>query len=273
MYDSLGDRCRSTSPSRPPRAATPGHAGHGDRCGLSRSGRRRRRWSSGPTASCRRSTAPPSGPDRPPSPSPTSRATTPGPGERADIDFPPVGSQSAVTQFADDQTMEVTSQDGNAAGTLESYSIGSDGVDHRELLERDSQALGTIALAQFANPERVGRRRADTTSPLRSRRARPQLGSPGTNGLGTLQGGAVEGSNVDLATELTDLIEAQTAYQANTKVVDTTSTACSRWCRCRSDPRRAAAFVSTDPQFWPACGPLQRQWTDALLGTEPRDRP
>ena len=52
-----------------------------------------------------------------------------------------------------------------------------------------------------------------------------QLGEPGTNGLGSLQGGAVEGSNVDLATELTDLIEAQTAYQANTKVVDSTSTA------------------------------------------------
>ncbi len=63
------------------------------------------------------------------------------------------------------------------------------------------------------------------TTPRRRLRATPSSGEPGTDGLGSLQGGAVEGSNVDLATELTDLIEAQTAYQANTKVVDSTSTA------------------------------------------------
>ena len=55
----------------------------------------------------------------------------------------------------------------------------------------------------------------------------PRLGVPGEGGLGTLQGGAVEGSNVDLAAELTNLIEAQTAYQANTKVVNSSSAALS----------------------------------------------
>ena len=95
-----------------------------------------------------------SGPARPPWPSTTSRATTPGPGRPS----PPstsraVGSEGAVTQFADDQTIEVTSQDGNAAGTLESYSIGSDGVITGTYSNGDSQSLGTIALAQFANPD------------------------------------------------------------------------------------------------------------------------
>jgi flagellar hook protein FlgE len=140
------------------------------------------------------------------------------------IDFPAVGSQSAVTQFADDQTVEVTSQDGNAAGTLESYSIGSDGVITGSYSDGVSKSLGTIALAQFANPDGLDDLGQTYFTPtVASGNAR--LGQPGTNGLGTLQGGAVEGSNVDLATELTDLIEAQTAYQANTKVVDTTSAA------------------------------------------------
>ena len=139
------------------------------------------------------------------------------------IDFPAVGSEGAVTQFADDQTIEVSSQDGNAAGTLESYSIGSDGVITGTYSNGDSQSLGTIALAQFANPDGLDDIGQTYFTPTVAS-GKAQLGEPGTNGLGTLQGGAVEGSNVDLATELTDLIEAQTAYQANTKVVDTTST-------------------------------------------------
>jgi flagellar hook protein FlgE len=139
------------------------------------------------------------------------------------VDFPAVGSEGAVTQFADDQTIEVTSQDGNAAGTLESYSIGSDGVITGTYSNGDSQSLGTIALAQFANPDGLDDIGQTYFTPTVAS-GKAQLGEPGTNGLGTLQGGAVEGSNVDLATELTDLIEAQTAYQANTKVVDTSST-------------------------------------------------
>jgi flagellar hook protein FlgE len=145
-------------------------------------------------------------------------------GGAVNLDFPAPGSQNAITQFASDQTLAVTNQDGYAAGTLDSYSIGSDGTITGSYSNGTSQSLGTIALANFANPnglEDVGN--TDYVPTAASGNA--QLGAPGTGGLGTLQGGAVEGSNVDLATELTDLIEAQTAYQANTKVVDSTSTA------------------------------------------------
>lgn len=140
------------------------------------------------------------------------------------ITFPPVGSENAVTQFSSDQTIAVTNQNGYAAGTLDSYSIGNNGVITGTYSNGQSQSLGTIALGQFANPsglEDVGN--AEYTPTVAS--GSPQVGAPGSGGLGTLQGGAVESSNVDLATELTDLIEAQTAYQANTKVVDSSSTA------------------------------------------------
>ena len=144
-------------------------------------------------------------------------------GGAVNLDLPAAGSENAITQFASDQTLAVTSQDGYAAGTLDSYSIGSDGTITGSYSNGTNQSLGTIALAQFANPnglDDVG----NTDYLPTAASGNPDLGIPGTGGLGTLQGGAVEGSNVDLATELTDLIEAQTAYQANTKVVDSTST-------------------------------------------------
>lgn len=140
------------------------------------------------------------------------------------FDFPAVGSQQAVTQFASSQTIAVTSQDGHAAGTLESYSIGANGVITGVYSNGNSASLGTIALAQFANPEGLNNTGGTYfTASVASGTA--QLGQPGSTGFGTVRGGALEGSNVDLASELTKLIEAQTAYQANTKVVTTTATA------------------------------------------------
>lgn len=140
------------------------------------------------------------------------------------FDFPAVGSQQAVTQFAGSETLAVTSQDGHSAGTLESYSIGSNGVITGVYSNGQSASLGTIAIAQFANAQ--GLQDIGNTyfgSTVASGAA--QLGQPGSSGFATIRSGALEGSNVNLASELTKLIEAQTAYQANTKVVTTTATA------------------------------------------------
>jgi flagellar hook protein FlgE len=48
-----------------------------------------------------------------------------------------------------------------------------------------------------------------------------QLGNPGTSGLGTIKSEALEQSNVDLASELTSMIESQRGYTANSKVFQT----------------------------------------------------
>ena len=50
----------------------------------------------------------------------------------------------------------------------------------------------------------------------------PQVGTPGTNGLGTLQQGALETSNVNTVTELVNMIECQRAYEMNSKAITTT---------------------------------------------------
>jgi flagellar hook protein FlgE len=145
-------------------------------------------------------------------------------GTAPQLELPPSGSQDAVTQFGGSQTLQVISQDGYAAGTLASYSIGSSGTITGVYSNGHSQSLGTIALAQFANVNGLADV-GNTDFAATAASGSAQLGTPGQGGLGSLQGGAVEGSNVDLATELTSLIEAQTAYQANTKVVDSSSAA------------------------------------------------
>ncbi len=134
--------------------------------------------------------------------------------------FPPPNTPGAFTQYGGDQTAEVGSQDGYPVGTMNSYSISQNGTIYGNFSNGQTLALGQIALANFANPEglvHVG----GTNYATSPNSGPPQIGTPGTGGRGTILGGSLEQSNVDLGTELTNLIIAQNAYQANTKVVTT----------------------------------------------------
>jgi flagellar hook protein FlgE len=140
-----------------------------------------------------------------------------------DIDFPAPGSSGAVTQYAGASTIAITNQDGHASGTLQSYSIGTDGVITGAFSDGSSLPLGQIALAGFNNPAGL----ADQGTGLFSTTpdsGQPQIGTAGVGTLGQLLGGELEESNVNLGSELTDLITAQEAYEANTKVLTTTQT-------------------------------------------------
>lgn len=140
------------------------------------------------------------------------------------IVFPPVGSQNALTQFNGDDTAGVVSQDGYAAGTMQSFAINGDGTISATYSNGHIQSVGQIALASFVNPGGLTDQGNSFYIPTTAS-GTARYGVAGTGGLGKLEGGAVEGSNVNLASELTDLIEVQTAYQANTKVVDSSSSA------------------------------------------------
>lgn len=145
-------------------------------------------------------------------------------GDTWNIDFPPPNTQAAVTQFGGEQTAQLMSQNGNAAGTLESFTIGGDGVIRGSYSNGLTQPIAQLAMANFSNPQGLVSE-GNLLYAGSANSGQPSIGVPGTGGRGTLLGGALEASNVDLATQLTDLITAQEAYQANTKVVDTTSTA------------------------------------------------
>jgi flagellar hook protein FlgE len=75
-------------------------------------------------------------------------------------------------------------------------------------------------MASIRNPESlvaVG----DSAFQLSERSALPAIGTPGTGGRGSILGGAVEASTVDIAREFTNLIVLQRGYQANTRVITT----------------------------------------------------
>ncbi|MGH9016540.1 MAG: flagellar hook-basal body complex protein, partial [Acidimicrobiales bacterium] len=144
-------------------------------------------------------------------------------GDTWKFEFPAPGSENAVTQFGGEQTLQLENQNGNSAGTLESFTIGGDGVINGAFSNGLTEPIAQLALATFSNPTGlIDDGNLEYSASANS--GQPSIGTAGTGGRGTLLGGSLESSNVDLATQLTDMIEAQEAYQADTKVVSTTST-------------------------------------------------
>ena len=139
------------------------------------------------------------------------------------LDVPGPSSSSAVTQFAGSSSIQANGTNGYAPGTLQSYSIGQDGTITGSFSNGQTQPLGQIALANFANPAGLADQGGGlfATSP---NSGQALVGTPGTGGRGALLGGSLEQSNVNLGTELTNLITAQEAYTANTKVLTATNT-------------------------------------------------
>lgn len=127
---------------------------------------------------------------------------------------------SAMTGFAGLETTQAVSQDGQAAGVLQSFSLNADGTIVGSFSNSLKQVIGRIALGSFTNPaglEKAGGSLFRTTV----NSGEPALGAAGQGGRGTLAGGALEMSNVDLSSEFTSLIVAQRGFQANSRVITT----------------------------------------------------
>ena len=125
-----------------------------------------------------------------------------------------------VTQTAAASSTTSIQQDGAASGTLQSFSIGSDGTITGSFSNGSTATVGQIALASFADEQGLSRNgNNDYTPTLAS--GQPTVGAPTSGGLGSISGGALEQSNVDIATEFANLIVAQRSYEANARVVTT----------------------------------------------------
>ncbi|MFP4055878.1 MAG: flagellar basal-body rod protein FlgG [Candidatus Brocadiia bacterium] len=99
--------------------------------------------------------------------------------------------------------------------------VGPDGtVTVRTGSSQDAQVVGQIQIASFPNPAGLealgGNLYAETVAS-----GSPTVGTPGANGLGELNHGFLEGSNVDVVTELVSLIIAQRAYEVNSRAIRT----------------------------------------------------
>ncbi len=82
------------------------------------------------------------------------------------------------------------------------------------------QALGQLQLVSFVNPAGLDPRGGNLFSETAAS-GTPNAGAPGANGLGSLQQGFVEGSNVNVIEELVSMIATQRAYELNSKAVQT----------------------------------------------------
>ncbi|MFV0632960.1 flagellar hook protein FlgE [Demequina sp.] len=127
---------------------------------------------------------------------------------------------SALTGFAGVESVAAASQDGRAAGTLQAFSINSDGTLMGSFSNGLKQAIGRVALASFSNPSGLEKAGASLLAATVNSGA-AQVGAAGTGGRGALAGGSLEMSNVDLSAEFTNLIVAQRGFQANSRVITT----------------------------------------------------
>lgn len=126
---------------------------------------------------------------------------------------------SAMTQVASAFDFKAT-VDGNAPSAVEKVNIDSKGVVTAVLKNGTELPSFQIALATVPSPDHLTPEVGNVYSPNLDS-GNVQVGLAGQGGLGTIQSGALEDSNVDLADELTSMIEAQRGFTANSKSFQT----------------------------------------------------
>ncbi|QML18590.1 flagellar hook protein FlgE [Escherichia fergusonii] len=113
-----------------------------------------------------------------------------------------------------------TTQNGYKPGDLVSYQINDDGTVVGNYSNEQTQLLGQIVLANFANNEGLASEGDNVWSATQASGV-ALLGTAGTGNFGTLTNGALEASNVDLSKELVNMIVAQRNYQSNAQTIKT----------------------------------------------------
>ncbi|MDM2968946.1 MULTISPECIES: flagellar hook protein FlgE [unclassified Citrobacter] len=113
-----------------------------------------------------------------------------------------------------------TNQNGYKPGDLVSYQINDDGTVVGNYSNEQTQVLGQIVLANFANNEGLASQ-GDNVWAATQASGVALLGTAGTGNFGKLTNGALESSNVDLSKELVNMIVAQRNYQSNAQTIKT----------------------------------------------------
>ncbi|MBS3872628.1 MAG: flagellar hook protein FlgE [Firmicutes bacterium] len=127
---------------------------------------------------------------------------------------------AAFSMVAGPSTALVRSQDGLFPGELATFSIGRDGVITGTFTNGAVRDLGQIAIAHFASPEGLMKTGSNLYE-ASSSSGEAIIGGAGIDGRGTVETGTLEMSNVDLASEFTEMITTSRAFQANSRVVTT----------------------------------------------------
>lgn len=127
---------------------------------------------------------------------------------------------SSLSQYGGGFNVNSLSQDGYATGRLSGIDISDTGVILARFTNGQSRTLAQVALANFGNPQGLTQL-GDTSWAESFESGQPVVSTPGSSSLGTVQSGALEGSNVDITEQLVKMITAQRNFQANAQVIST----------------------------------------------------
>jgi len=127
---------------------------------------------------------------------------------------------SQISQLASTPSSLSSNTDGASAGTLTSFTVGQGGDITGVYSNGYKQPLGQMALASFSNASGLMKAGGNLfqSSP---NSGTANIGSPNTGGRGQIATGFLEGSNVDLAQQFTNMIMAERGFQANSRVITT----------------------------------------------------
>ncbi|KZL17758.1 Flagellar hook protein FlgE [Pseudovibrio axinellae] len=129
---------------------------------------------------------------------------------------------SATVTAGEKHGVNVVDVNGFGPSTIENIRVEADGRIFGIYGSGSEMLLEQIQIASFANPDGLQAKSGNIYAATDAS-GDPAVGYPGDNTFGELYSGAIEGSNVDLATELTEMVQAQRAYSANTKVFNASS--------------------------------------------------
>ncbi|APR29496.1 MULTISPECIES: flagellar hook protein FlgE [Citrobacter] len=128
--------------------------------------------------------------------------------------------QNSMQQNTGTNSVIAATQNGYKPGDLVSYQINNDGTVVGNYSNEQTQVLGQIVLANFANNEGLASQ-GDNVWAATQASGVALLGTAGSGNFGKLTNGALEASNVDLSKELVNMIVAQRNYQSNAQTIKT----------------------------------------------------
>ena len=131
-----------------------------------------------------------------------------------------VDGSGRITQFAQSSAYNDLVQDGTAAGKLSDVGLGDDGQVVARFSNGEQKTVAQLALATFRNQSTL-QDIGNNNFAAGSNTAQPDIGVSQTGNRGHVLSGQLEGSNVDMAKEFTNLITFQRGYQASSKVITT----------------------------------------------------
>lgn len=138
----------------------------------------------------------------------------------ATINFAAQSGNTGMTSYDSPHTIYSINQNGSTAGSFKAVQVNSTGEVEASFSVGDSRRLAQIPVVMFSSVNDL--EQVDGNAFRRTNAAGTQIiRTAGSAGAGLITSSTLESSNVDLATEFTDMIVTQRAYSASTKIITT----------------------------------------------------